>query len=268
MFRAARSIVIGTAALGTAAYLGTSKPAQCSHALQPQNYPWDHRFFWSSFDHASIRRGHKVYTQVCSTCHSLDRIAYRNLVDVCYSEAEAKEIASGVEIKDGPDAEGEMFDRPGRLSDYFPNPYPNPESARYSNNGALPPDLSLVVKSRARHEDYIFALLTGYKEPPAGIAVREGLYYNPYFPGGKLAMAPPLTSNGQVDFDDGTEASISQMAKDVATFLCWAAEPEHDERKLLGIKALALLALCAIPTLYWKRFKWSTLKSRKIEFRP
>jgi ubiquinol-cytochrome c reductase cytochrome c1 subunit len=265
-----RALGAGAALLGVAAYASsTTQVAECSgHPLDPPHYPWDHVPIYASFDHASIRRGHQVYAQVCSTCHSLDRIAYRNLVDVCYTEKEAKAIAANVQIQDGPDMEGEMFERPGILSDYVPRPYPNSAAARYSNNGALPPDLSLIVKARGRREDYLFALLTGYTSPPHGVTVREGLHYNPYFAGGKIAMAPPLSSNGLVEFDDGTPATISQMAKDVATFLCWTAEPEHDERKKLGLKALTVLLLTAIPTLIWKRHKWAPIKTRKLDFRP
>jgi ubiquinol-cytochrome c reductase cytochrome c1 subunit len=198
----------------------SNQTVSADSGLNPPNYPWNHSKPWQAFDHASIRRGFLVYKQVCATCHSLDRIAWRNLVDVAFTEAEIKQMASEVEYKDGPDQEGDMFDRPGKLSDYLPRPYPNENAARFANNGALPPDLSLVVKARERHEDYIFALLTGYREPPAGIVLREGLHYNPYFPGGAIAMAQPL-SNGQVEYDDGTENSISQMAKDVSTFLAW-----------------------------------------------
>lgn len=265
-----RSVGIGaTAAVGLAAYLSQDRnQAECSsHALQPPFYPWNHNQAWQSFDHPSIRRGHKVYTQVCSTCHSLERIAYRHLVDVCYTELEAKALAQDVQVQDGPDGEGEMYERPGMLSDYHPKPYPNDNAARFANNGALPPDLSLMVKARARHEDYVFSLLTGYCDPPAGVTVREGLHYNPYFPGGKIAMAQPL-SNGQVEFEDGTPSSMSQMAKDVSEFLCWAAEPEHDDRKRIGFKVILFLAVFSAPMLYWKRFKWSVLKHRKLHFRP
>jgi len=265
-----RYVGLGTSvAVGIGAYLSSrDQQAECSSSsLHPPNYPWNHRHPWQSFDHQSIRRGHKVYTQVCATCHSLDRIAYRHLVEVCYSEAEAKEIAQGVQVPDGPDSEGEMFERPGMLSDYHPRPYPNDNAARFANNGALPPDLSLIVKARGTHEDYVFSLLTGYCEPPAGVTVREGLHYNPYFPGGKIAMAQPL-SDGQVEYEDGTPNSMSQMAKDVTEFLCWASQPEQDYRRLLGFKVLAFLGIFAVPTLYWKRFKWSVLKHRKLAFKP
>lgn len=237
-----------------------------SDELQPPQYPWSHRFPWQAFDHASIRRGFVVYKQVCATCHSLDRIAYRNLVDSCYTKDEVKEIAADVDIVDGPNDEGEMFERPGRLSDYLPKPYANENAARFANNGALPPDLSLIVKGRTRHEDFVFAVLTGYKEPPHGISLRQGLYYNPYFPGGAIAM-PQALIDGAIDFEDGTKGSMSQMAKDVATFLAWAAEPESDERKRMGMKAAILLVLSAIPTYYFKRQRWNLIKTRVISFK-
>jgi len=258
--------VVGTVAFVVGVGLATKTVHASDDAFPAPTYPWSHSKPWQSFDHAAIRRGHKVYAQVCSTCHSLDRVAFRNLVDVAYTEEEAKEIAAAIEVKDGPDAEGEYFDRPGVLSDYFPRPYPNDNAARFANNGALPPDQSLIVKARARHEDYVFALLTGYCDPPAGVTVREGLHYNPYFAGGKIAMAPPLFDD-KLDYDDGTPNNMSQLAKDVSTFLCWASEPEHDERKRIGLKVMVLLALIAAPTLYFKRLKWSVIKSRKISFK-
>uniref|UniRef100_A0A8C5D0D2 Cytochrome c1, heme protein, mitochondrial n=1 Tax=Gouania willdenowi TaxID=441366 RepID=A0A8C5D0D2_GOUWI len=201
--------------------------------LHPPNYPWSHAGPLSSLDHASIRRGYEVYKQVCSACHSMEYLAFRNLVGVSHTEDEVKVIAEEVEVVDGPDENGEMFTRPGKLSDYFPKPYPNPEAARVANNGALPPDLSYIVNARHGGEDYVFSLLTGYCEPPAGVSVREG-----------------------------------QVAKDVCTFLRWAAEPEHDQRKRMGLK-LIMGAAILVPLLYYmKRHRWSVLKSRKIAYRP
>ena len=215
----------------------------------------------------SIRRGYQVYRQVCSTCHSLDRIAYRNLIDVCFTEEEAKALAAEFDIKDGPNAEGEMFERPGKLADYFPAPYANENEARATNGGALPPDLSLIVKARHGGPDYIFALLTGYeKEPPAGKTLRDGLYYNPYFTGGAIAMPPPLR-DGAIQFDDGTEGTLSQAAKDVTTFLHWASEPEADDRRRMGFKAMLTMVAICIPLAYWKRLKFSTVKSRVVDFK-
>lgn len=234
--------------------------------LEPPKYPWNHSGPLSSFDAAAIRRGHQVYKNVCASCHSMESIAYRNLVGVAYTEEEAKAMAEEEEVEDGPNEEGEMFTRPGRLSDHFPAPYPNDEAARYANNGALPPDLSYIVKARHHGEDYIFALLTGYRDPPEGVNIREGLNYNPYFVGGQIAMARALY-DGAVEFDDGTPATTSQMAKDVVTFLAWASDPKQDERKKMGVQAIFTLSVLYIFALYTKRLRWSLYKSRRIEFR-
>lgn len=249
------------------AYFLHEKASAADEALHSPNYNWKHTLPWQSFDHASIRRGYLVYKQICATCHSLDRIAFRHLVGVSHTEEEVKELAAEFEVQDGPNEEGEMFGRPGKLTDRFPRPYPNDEAARYSNNGSLPPDLSLIIKARHGGENYVFSLLTGYREPPHGIQLRSGLYYNPYFAGGSIGMAPPLAVDGMVEYDDGTEATISQMAKDVTTFLCWAAEPEHDERHKMGLKAIFVLGLLSVSAFYLKKFKWSTLKTRVISFR-
>uniref|UniRef100_A0A674MIJ4 Cytochrome c1, heme protein, mitochondrial n=2 Tax=Takifugu rubripes TaxID=31033 RepID=A0A674MIJ4_TAKRU len=235
--------------------------------LHPPSFPWSHAGPLSSLDHASVRRGYQVYKQVCASCHSMDYLAFRNLVGVSHTEAEAKTLAEEIEVVDGPDEKGEMFTRPGKLSDYFPKPYPNPEAARDANNGALPPDLSYIVNARHGGEDYVFSLLTGYCDPPAGVTVREGLYYNPYFPGQSVAMAPPIY-NEVLEFDDGTPATMSQVAKDVCTFLRWAAEPEHDQRKRMGLKLLIGTAVLTPLIYYMKRHRWSVLKSRKIAYRP
>lgn len=246
--------------------LQDQQTAEASEGLQPPQYPWSHRFPWQAFDHAGIRRGFQVYKQVCATCHSLDKLAYRHLVNACYTEDEMKAIAAETDVQDGPDAEGEMFTRPGKLSDWFPKPYANENAARFANNGAKPPDLSLMVKAREKHEDYVFQLMVGYREPPTGVTVRQGLYYNPYFPGGAIAMPMPLV-NDQVQYDDGTKATISQMAKDVTTFLSWAAEPYQDDRRKMGVKLLFFGALVTLPTLYVKRQKWSVFKNRIVQFR-
>jgi len=254
-------------AVGAGVWLVSHAPVihASDEGLHAASYPWNHRLPWQGFDHASIRRGFQVYKQVCATCHSLERIAYRNLVDVAFSEKEAKAIAAEATVMDGPDAEGEMFERSGKLFDYMPRPYPNEQAARFANNGAYPPDLSLMTKARDQHENYLFALLTGYRDPPAGINMRGGLHYNPYFPGGAIAMAQAL-SNNQVEYDDGTPSTVSQMAKDVTTFLEWAAEPELEDRKRMGIKFFLFIAAVAVPAFYYKRFKWSVLKHRVIMY--
>ncbi|CAN8025112.1 unnamed protein product, partial [Ixodes persulcatus] len=172
-----------------------------------------------------------------------------------------------VQILDGPNEEGLMFERPGKLSDYFPRPYPNDEAARAANNGSLPPDLSFITNARHGGEDYLFALLTGYCDPPAGVKIQEGQYYNPYFPGGAIGMAQALY-NEAMEYSDGTPATVSQMAKDVCTFLKYCTEPEHDERKRMFIKSTMMFVLLIGVSWYWKRFKWTTMKSRKIVFNP
>ncbi|WVF65322.1 hypothetical protein IAT40_000048 [Kwoniella sp. CBS 6097] len=235
------------------------------NGLHPPTWPFEHYGPFETYNHAAIRRGYQVYREVCSACHSLDRIAWRNLVGVSHTVDEAKAMAEEVEYADGPNDEGEMFQRPGKLADYMPAPYPNEEAARAGNGGGLPPDLSLIVKARHGNADYIYSLLTGYCDPPAGVKLAEGMNYNPYFPGGGIAMARVLF-DGLVEYDDGTPANTSQMAKDVVTFLAWAAEPEHDTRKKMGLQALIVLSsMCAL-SLYVKRFKWSYLKTRKIVY--
>ncbi|XP_003391337.1 PREDICTED: cytochrome c1, heme protein, mitochondrial-like [Amphimedon queenslandica] len=232
-------------------------------AVHPPKYPWDHKGVFSALDHRSIRRGYQVYKEVCSACHSMQYVAFRHLVGVSHTEEEARALAEEYEYPGDIDEEGNPTTRQGKLSDYFPNPYPNEEAARAANNGALPPDLTLIVLARHGEEDYIFSLLTGYYDPPAGVEVREGLAYNPYFPGGAIGM-PQQLYDGGIEYEDGTPATVSQMAKDVTTFLRWSADPKHDERKRMGMKGVIILSLLVGITLYWKRQKWSLLKSRKI----
>ncbi|KAF5361831.1 hypothetical protein D9756_002612 [Leucocoprinus leucothites] len=264
----AGSIAWYTHLYGTLPFVGEVHASHLSdEGLHPSAYPWSHSGVFDSFDHTSIRRGYQVYREVCAACHSLDRIAWRNLVGVSHTADEARAMAEEVEYEDGPNEEGEMFQRPGKLADYMPAPYPNEEAARAGNAGALPPDLSLIVKARHGGADYIFSLLTGYIDPPAGVEIRDGMNYNPYFPGGAISMARVLF-DGLVEYEDGTPATASQMAKDVVTFLSWAAEPEHDQRKQYGIKAVILFSSLFWLSLYVKRFKWGVIKNRKIIYNP
>ena len=218
---------LAAAAVGTAAMSGVASANE--ENIHAPHYPWSQNGPMSAFDHHSIRRGHEVYANVCATCHSLNGICYRNMVDVIYTEEQAKMIAEEIEVVDGPNDEGEMFERPGKLSDPFPNPYANEEEARNVNNGAYPPDLTLIVAARHGGPDYIMSLLLGYEDAPEGVTVRPGLYYNPYFPGAKIGM-PRQLNDGGVEYTDGTPATSSQQAKDVSTFLHWCSKPEHDDR--------------------------------------
>lgn len=235
--------------------------------VHPASMPWSHKGLIASLDHQSVRRGYEVYKQVCAACHSMRYIAYRNLVGVTHTEAEAKAEAEQITVRDGPDDTGNYFERPGKLSDYFPSPYPNEEAARAANNGAYPPDLSYIVAARKGGEDYVFSLLTGYFDAPAGIVLRDGQYFNPYFAGGAISMAQVLY-NEVIEYADGTPATASQLAKDVCTFLKWTSEPEHDQRKQMLIKVVAILTFLTAISYYIKRHKWSTLKTRKIVFVP
>ena len=235
--------------------------------LHPPKNPWSHNGLLSSLDHASVRRGYEVYKQVCAACHSMRFLAYRNFVGVTHTEDQAKAEAEEIMVTDGPDENGNMFQRPGKLSDTLPSPYANEEAARAANNGAFPPDLTYITSARHGGEDYIFALLTGYCDAPAGVNLREGQYYNPYFPGGAISMAQALF-NESASYDDGTPASASQLAKDVSTFLKWAAEPEFDDRKRFLIKSTVIFSVLIGLVYYIKRFRFSVMKSRKILYKP
>lgn len=251
----------------TGIFAAVQQVSQCSGEdhIPSLDYGWSHHGAMASYDYASIRRGFQVYRQVCASCHSIEKVAFRSLVGVTHSEEAMRKIAESYEVVDGPNEIGEMFERPGKLSDHIPGPYKNEEQARSANNGAYPPDLSLMVKSRHDGIDYIVGLLTGYVDAPAGKAMLPGLHYNPYFPGGAIAMAKQLV-DGQVEYEDGTPATESQMAKDVAAFLAWVAEPEHDERKKNGLQFIAALLVGLAFTGYYKRFRWSIFKTRKITY--
>jgi len=236
---------------------------ECAEAPK---YPWGHNNMWESFDHSAIRRGFLVYNTVGATCHSMKYRYYRQLIDVAFTEDEMKEIAATYDDYDTePDDEGDVTKRPALINDRFHSPYANDKQARAFNNGALPPDLSQIVRAREAGENYVFSLLTGYRDPPHGIVLGENMNYNIYFPGCQIAMPPPL-GEGAVTYDDGTEASISQQAKDVAVYLTWSSFMEHDERHLMGIKTISTLLLLVGPLWYWKKMRWNYFKTRKVEF--
>lgn len=266
---AATAVTIGAAGwyyhlYGPEAFAMT--PAE--EGLHATQYPWEHTKLFKTFDHQALRRGFQVYREVCSACHSLTRVPWRAMVGTMHTVDEMKVMAEEHEYDTEPNDEGEIEKRPGKISDYIPAPYKNDEAARAANNGSLPPDLSLIVKARHGGCDYIFSLLTGYpEEPPAGASVQEGLNFNPYFPGTGIAMARVLF-DGLVEYEDGTPATTSQMAKDVTEFLNWAAEPEMDERKKMGLKALVMIGTLFAMSVWVKRYKWASLKTRKIAYVP
>lgn len=227
-------------------------------AKKPLQLVWPFEGIFGTFDRQAAQRGAQVYLEVCSTCHSNHNLYYRNLKDIGFSEAEIKQLAQKYTVKDGPNAEGEMFDRPALPSDRFVSPYPNEEAARAANNGAYPVDLSLIIKARHDGPNYVFSLLSGYQEAPADIKLMPGLYYNPYFEGGQIAMPPPLTQ-GQVTFSDNTPATVEQMAKDVVVFLQWAAEPEMEHRKSIGLKVMIFLLVFTVFFYMAKKKIWKNL---------
>ncbi len=230
--------------------------AQAAESVAIPKSQWSFSGVFGTFDQAQLQRGYQVYKEACAACHSMDLIAFRNLADLGYNEDEIKALASEYDITDGPDDEGEMFDRPGRPSDYFVNPFPNPQAAAASNGGAVPPDLSLMAKARVGGPDYIKALLIGYQDAPEGFDLLEGSNYNAYFPGHQIAMAPPL-SDESVEYSDGTPATLENHAADVAAFLMWTAEPALEDRKQMGIKVIIFLLIFTGILYAAKRKCWS-----------
>ncbi len=238
----------------SAAFAGSDK-------AHPKSEKWPFDGPFGKFDRPSVQRGFQVYKEVCAACHGIKHVAFRNLESIGFSKEEVKAIASSYTIHDGPDSEGSMFERPGVPSDFFPSPFPNEQAARAANNNAYPPDLSLIIKGRENGANYVYSLLTGYSAVPAGFVLAENMNYNPYFAGGgsQIAMPQPLQP-GQVTYSDGTEATIEQMSKDVVNFLQWTAEPEMEERKGLGFKTLAFLAVLTAIFIILKRKVWSDVK--------
>jgi cytochrome c1 len=228
-------------------------PPPDTTALEPRDVSFSFEGPFGTFDRASLQRGFQVYKEVCSACHSLKRIAFHNLADEGgpgFSEAQAKAIAAGFQVPADPDDQGRTYNdsgeritRPGIPADYFPWKFENEKAARAANNGALPPDLSLIVKAREGGPEYVYSILTGFgQKPPANEPMGENMNYNPYFPGHQIAMPPPL-SDGVVTYSDGTKATVAQMAHDVVTFLAWTAEPKMEERKRMGFGAMIFLFL-------------------------
>ncbi|HUG46288.1 MAG TPA: cytochrome c1 [Sphingomicrobium sp.] len=224
------------------------------------------------FDRQQLQRGFQVYREVCAACHGLEQVAFRNLEELGYNEAEVEAIAAQwpIEVPTIDEETGEPATRPAIPPDRFPAPYANEVAARAANNNAYPTDLSLITKARAGGDDYIYSLLTGYRRQPAELLKKfpeaqtlEGLYYNPYFANLNIAMPPPLTSDGQVQYADGTRPTVAQMAKDVTAFLVWAAEPTLERRHSAGIAVIVFLLIATFLGYLAYRNIWATHK-RKV----
>lgn len=264
----------GSAALAAAAEEGGTPHYPINHPVEED---WSFAGPFGTYDKGQLQRGLKVYKEVCAACHSMNLVAFRTLSDLGYSPAQVQALAAEYTVQDGPNADGEMFERPAIPSDHFPSPFPNPEAAAAANGGAAPPDFSLIAKARGVTRgfptfvfdiftqyaeggpDYIHSLLTGYQEPPEGTVVAEGTHYNPYFIAGPaLAMAAPL-SDGQVTYDDGSPQTVDQYSRDVAAFLMWAAEPHMEARKKTGFSVMVFLVLFAGLVYATKRRVWSNV---------
>jgi ubiquinol-cytochrome c reductase cytochrome c1 subunit len=225
-------------------------PAPSSDAMAPKHVSWSFNGPLGTYDRAALQRGFQVYKEVCSACHSLSLVAIRNLADRGgpeFAEAQVAAIAASYKVPADPDQQGKTVDasgqpltRPATPADYFPPPFPNEKAARAAMNGALPPDLSLIVKAREGHEDYVYSILTSFGPPPPNSKMAPGMNYNPMFPGRQIAMPPPL-SNGSVTYADGTPNTVDQEARDVVTFLAWASEPKMEERKRTGFNVMIFL---------------------------
>ncbi len=225
---------------------------------------WSFKGFFGKFDRASLQRGYQVYTEVCAACHSMKYLSYRNLSEPGgpeFSKEQVKIIASQFEVTDGPNSDGEMFTRAARLSDNFVGPYENMQAATAANGGAYPPDMSVLVKARKGGADYIYSLLMGYEEPPEGIVLDDGVYYNKYMAGNKIKMSNPL-SDGIVEYLDGTPATEDQMAKDVTSFLAWAAEPHLEARHKIGFRAIIYLIIMTVLVYFSMKKLWSRIESK------
>jgi ubiquinol-cytochrome c reductase cytochrome b/c1 subunit len=277
-------------ALAAVLALGFALPAQAAgESEQPPRVKWSFAGPFGLYDRAQLQRGFKVYREVCQACHSLSLLSFRNLAEPGgpgFTEAQAKVIAEEYKVQDGPNDAGEMFERPGRLADRFPKPFPNDNAARAANGGALPPDLSVIAKARTYERgfpwflldmvtqfqeqgpDYIVALLNGYEDAPQGFQLPPGSSYNKYFPGHAIGMPQPL-SDGQVTYEDGAPQTVDQYAKDVTAFLMWAAEPHMEARKRVGFQVMIFLLIFAGLMYFTKKKVWADVHAHpeKLESR-
>lgn len=268
----ALALAVSTTVLATA-------PLRAAEQDHPPRQKWSFAGPFGLYDRGQMQRGFKVFREVCQACHGLSYVAFRNLAEPGgpgFSVAQATAIAAEYRIKDGPNDQGEMFERPGRLADRFPSPYPNDPAARAANNGALPPDQSVIAKARTYERgfpwfivdiftqyqeqgvDYLVALLKGYEDAPAGFTLPPGAHYNKYFPGHAIGMPKPL-SDGQVEYTDGTPATVDNYARDVASYLMWAAEPHMEARKRIGFQVMIFLIVFAGLLYFTKKKVWASV---------
>ena len=245
-------------------FLATPLSSYAAEKVEYLKTDWSFKGLFGKFDRGALQRGYQVYTEVCASCHSMKYLSYRNLAEKGgpeFTEQQAKAIAASFDVTDGPNSDGEMFTRPGKLSDKFVMPYENVKAAQAANGGAYPPDMSVLVKARGGGVDYIYSLLQGYEDPPVGITLDEGVHYNKYMYGNKIKMSNPL-SDGLIEYSDGTNATVEQMSKDVTTFLMWTAEPHLETRHQMGFKAIVYLIILTILVYFSMKRIWSRVETK------
>ncbi len=247
---------ISLAALAAALLATAPALAQNTEAPTPPKQEWSFDGPFGTYDLAAAQRGFQVYKEVCSNCHSMNLLHYRDLAGIGLSAEQIKAVAASVEVPSGLNDAGEPITGPGLPSSPFKAPFANEKAARNAMNGALPPDQSLIVNARPDGPDYIYAILTGYGDPPPGFTLQSGMNYNKYFPGHQIAMPQPLQPD-QVQYADGTKATLEQEAHDVVTFLTWASNPEMVTRKQIGVRIVLFLALMTGLTYAVKRKVWA-----------
>lgn len=277
-----KTFLKGLAAIGLGVCIASGAQAQEDETphyplMKPVPQDWSFAGPFGTYDQGQLQRGLKVYREACAACHSMELVPFRSLEALGYSPEQVRALAAEYEVEDGPDSNGDMFTRPAIPSDYFPSPYPNPETAAASNNGAVPPDFSLIAKARAVERgfptfvfdiftqyaesgpDYIYGLLTGYEEAPEDFEVQPGTYYNPHFIAGAVLAMPQPIYDEQVSYEDGAPETVDQYARDVTAFLAWAAEPHMEARKRTGFNVMVFLVLFGALVYLTKRKVWSQL---------
>ena len=274
MSRTILALALSVAVSGSLLGLGTAVSFAAGEAPVPPKQKWSFAGPFGKYDKGQLQRGFKVYREVCGVCHGLNLLSFRNLTEIGFSEGQVKTIASEYKVQDGPNDQGDMFEREGRPADRFPQPWPNENAARTRYNG-VPPDFSVLAKARGYERgfpwfifdvftqfqeqgvDYIHAMLVGYEEkPPQGFALPQGSFYNKYFPGHAIAMPPPLTEK-RVDYTDGSPTTVDQYAKDVTAFMMWAAEPTLEKRKRIGFQVMVFLLVFAGLLYFTKKKVWA-----------
>jgi cytochrome c1 len=253
----AKRLITLLAAAIAAVGIGAGTAHAAGEAKEPRSVDWSYAGPFGTFDRHQLQRGFQVYKEVCAACHGLEYVPFRTLTEIGFTEDQVKAIAAEYTVQDGPDDFGEMFDRPAKLFDYLPSPFPN-EKAAAAAWGIAPPDLSLMNKARPNGDNYVYSLLTGYVDDGEDHGCSDTNYYNPYFPGGCLSMPNPLV-DGLVEYVDGTEATADQMSRDVTAFMMWTAEPKMEERKQMGVKVILFLIFLSVLLYLAKRQIWGRL---------